>query len=80
MILGDRISEALRGDITIASGTFALRASIGVACTTGVDGDADTLVGEADAAMYESKRQSAGRPVLFHPALRMAASETTKAG
>jgi diguanylate cyclase (GGDEF)-like protein len=70
MHLGQRIASALERDVTIASVTLGLRASIGVAWTQATSTDADTLVGEADVAMYESKRQDIGRPVLFHPALR----------
>jgi predicted signal transduction protein with EAL and GGDEF domain len=70
MSLGRRIADALGRDVTIASGTVELRASIGVSWTNAISTSADTLVGEADAAMYESKRQDMGRPVLFHPSLR----------
>ena len=72
MSLGRRIADALGRDVTIASGTVELRASIGVSWTNAISTNADTLVGEADAAMYESKRQDMGRPVLFHPSLRKA--------
>jgi GGDEF domain-containing protein len=40
------------------------RASIGVAWSNGQHIDADSLVARADQAMYESKRQRLGRPVL----------------
>jgi diguanylate cyclase (GGDEF)-like protein/PAS domain S-box-containing protein len=70
MNLGQRIASALERDVNIASVTVGLRASIGVAWTQATTTGADALVGEADAAMYESKRQDVGRPVLFHPALR----------
>jgi diguanylate cyclase (GGDEF)-like protein/PAS domain S-box-containing protein len=73
MSLGHRIADALAGEVTIAGQPVALRASMGVAWTKALDTDADTKVGEADAAMYESKRQNGGRPVLFHPSLRRAA-------
>jgi diguanylate cyclase (GGDEF)-like protein/PAS domain S-box-containing protein len=77
MTLGQRLSEALRHDVNIASGTISLRASMGVAWTKGINADADALVGEADAAMYESKRQDMGRPVLFRPSLRNTAGAPT---
>jgi predicted signal transduction protein with EAL and GGDEF domain len=72
--MGQRIADAHALDVTIAAGTVGLRASIGVAWTRAVNTDADTLVGQADAAMYESKRQDEGRPVLFHPSLRTSAA------
>jgi len=77
MTLGQRLSESLRHDVNIAAGTISLRASIGVAWTKGINHEADALVGEADAAMYESKRQDMGRPVLFRPSLRNTAGAPT---
>ena len=41
------------------------RASIGVAWPAGTGMDADTLVSQADEAMYEAKRRGSGRPVLY---------------
>ncbi|HLY82316.1 MAG TPA: diguanylate cyclase, partial [Acidimicrobiales bacterium] len=72
MTLGGRIADALGHDVTLVSGTIGLRASIGVAWTRAINTGADALVGEADAAMYESKRLGMGRPVLFHASLRKA--------
>jgi diguanylate cyclase (GGDEF)-like protein/PAS domain S-box-containing protein len=77
MTLGRRIAAALKRDMSIATGTLGLQVSIGMAWTRTINTDADTLVGEADAAMYESKRQDQGRPVLFHPSLRNTAGEPT---
>jgi diguanylate cyclase (GGDEF)-like protein len=77
MTLGQRLSDSLRHDVNIAAGTVSLRASIGVAWTKGINHDPDALVGEADAAMYESKRQDMGRPVLFRSSLRNTAGAPT---
>ncbi len=64
-----RVAESLSHQIQLKDIRVASRASIGVAWSSASDVDADTLVRHADAAMHESKRRGAGRPVLFTPAL-----------
>lgn len=71
MTLGERISRAL--DVAVEAGGHHLqsRASIGVAWSPG-DGDrsttaADSLIAAADAAMYASKADGRGRPVVVGP-------------
>jgi diguanylate cyclase (GGDEF)-like protein/PAS domain S-box-containing protein len=59
--LAERLSAELSGTVQLASGTSILRASLGVAWSKGTSMTADALVAKADAAMYESKRRSAGR-------------------
>jgi diguanylate cyclase (GGDEF)-like protein/PAS domain S-box-containing protein len=63
--VGERISSALRGTVASAGAQITLRASVGVACSDISTRSADELVGQADAAMYESKREGEGRVVLF---------------
>jgi len=53
--VADRIRASLDGRVKVATGTVELRASVGVALST-ASSDADTLVAQADHAMYESKR------------------------
>jgi diguanylate cyclase (GGDEF)-like protein/PAS domain S-box-containing protein len=65
--VGERINDALRGDVALAGGQVALSASVGVACSDLGASTADELVGQADAAMYQAKREGAGRVVLFEP-------------
>ena len=60
--LAQRIAELLSGDVALAGG--GRQASIGVAWSTGEAIDAETLIARADRAMYESKRERAGRPTL----------------
>ena len=64
-----RIAESLSHEIQIKNTRVRSRASIGVAWSSGPGVDAATLVAQADAAMRESKRRGAGRPVLFTPSL-----------
>jgi diguanylate cyclase (GGDEF)-like protein/PAS domain S-box-containing protein len=60
----ERISEALRGTYELSCGSFELCASVGVACAAGPDMSAEALVERADAAMYRSKQERCGTPVL----------------
>ncbi len=64
MMLAERLAEAQLDEIRVAKGAIAARASIGVAWTSGEEADADAMVAMADNAMYESKRENAGRPKL----------------
>ena len=61
--VGERVSAALHRLVAIGDATVELRASIGVALSApGLS--ADDLVALADAAMYHSKREGIGTPVL----------------
>jgi diguanylate cyclase (GGDEF)-like protein/PAS domain S-box-containing protein len=68
-----RVANVLHKQVTLPGGSVDMRASVGVAwsCQPGLT--AGELVAEADTAMYESKRQGAGRPVLFGSSLPMVA-------
>jgi diguanylate cyclase (GGDEF)-like protein/PAS domain S-box-containing protein len=65
--VGERIDATLRSDVGLAGAKISLSASVGVACSDVSTRGADELVGQADAAMYESKREGKGRVVLFEP-------------
>ena len=64
--IADRIRTALDGRIKVASGIVDLRASVGVALST-ASSDADTLIAQADHAMYESKRLGSAGVRVFSP-------------
>jgi diguanylate cyclase (GGDEF)-like protein len=53
--------EALRIPRKDEQGTLRITASLGVAATT--DGSKDALIADADAALYEAKRQGKNRTV-----------------
>jgi diguanylate cyclase (GGDEF)-like protein len=80
-IVAERILTSLRTPIVVGGGTNggAVRearvgASIGIALAEpGVN--ADTLLAQADAAMYQAKSEGKGRLAVFHPALVTAAAE-----
>jgi diguanylate cyclase (GGDEF)-like protein len=64
MSAAQRISESVRGTCELACGSFELCASVGVACVDDRAVTAEELVQRADAAMYRSKEQRRGLPVL----------------
>ena len=76
MRVAERLARALNQPVRLATTTLDLQASLGVA--SGVRGiaRADALVRRADAAMYASKRDGRGQPVLYSSAL----ARTQRAG
>jgi diguanylate cyclase (GGDEF)-like protein len=79
-IVAERILSALRTPIAVggnegdAAREARVGASIGIALAEpGVN--ADALLAQADAAMYQAKSEGKGRQVVFHPALVAAAAE-----
>ncbi len=64
MRLACRLADALQGEVQLSAGAVSPRVSIGVAWCEGAGDGADLLVARADAAMYRSKSQRAGRPTL----------------
>jgi diguanylate cyclase (GGDEF)-like protein/PAS domain S-box-containing protein len=62
--IGTRIAQALHGQVRVGGLSVPLRASIGVAWSDDPTVTADALLARADAAMYASKRNDAGEPVL----------------
>jgi diguanylate cyclase (GGDEF)-like protein/PAS domain S-box-containing protein len=63
-----RLADAVSRPVRIGATRISIRVSVGV--TVASDGmTAERLIADADTAMYESKRQGAGRPVLYTPQL-----------
>jgi diguanylate cyclase (GGDEF)-like protein/PAS domain S-box-containing protein len=62
--IAERIAHVLRGSIQLANGVAQVQASIGVAFSSN-DSTSDSLVAQADSAMYRSKRHGRGMPVTF---------------
>ncbi len=67
--IAHRVSDALRGPIPFEDGEIYLTASIGIAMADGVD-HADTLLGQADAALHEAKARGRARHQMFDEGLR----------
>ena len=70
--IADRIAAVLRRSMQLSSGVVQVQASIGVAFSD-ADSTSDSLVAQADTAMYESKRRGRGLPVTFEEAKGAAA-------
>jgi diguanylate cyclase (GGDEF)-like protein/PAS domain S-box-containing protein len=68
MRVAHRICESLGSAFALPSGAVELRASAGVACARAGEITAEELVKRADAAMYLSKDQGRGLPVLAQDA------------
>ncbi len=65
-----RLLKTLEAPINLDGRTVAANASIGIAIAVAGDiGDAETLIGYADAAMYEAKARGRGRAEVFSPRL-----------
>jgi diguanylate cyclase (GGDEF)-like protein len=62
--VAERIATALKATVDVGPGEVELRASVGVAWTTEAL-HADTLIAQADSAMYESKRTQRKGVTLF---------------
>ncbi len=67
--IGRRLATLLTAQLDVGGHSVPLRASIGVAWAFARGTDMDRLVADADQAMYESKREGLGRPVVrnSHP-------------
>jgi diguanylate cyclase (GGDEF)-like protein/PAS domain S-box-containing protein len=68
MALADRLLEALEQPFELSGKQLFVRASVGVAWTDG-DHDADSLLRDADAAMYQAKAHGKGVTRLFEPGM-----------
>jgi diguanylate cyclase (GGDEF)-like protein/PAS domain S-box-containing protein len=64
----ERLLEALAAPFSVAGKEVFVRASVGLAIDSGRR-TADELLRDADAAMYEAKRQGKGRVVRFEPGM-----------
>jgi diguanylate cyclase (GGDEF)-like protein/PAS domain S-box-containing protein len=69
MALAERLSASLNGVVQLGSGPESLQVSLGVAWSKGTTVTADALVAQADAAMYQSKRENVGQPHLAETGL-----------
>lgn len=73
--LAERILAAVREPIPISDGELILSASIGLVLSEPGVTDADSLVRDADIAMYAAKDAGKDRVEVFHPAMHARISE-----
>jgi len=64
MTVAQRIAKVAGGSYELSSGVLDMCASVGVACVSGQTITAEQLIESADEAMYRSKAQRLGLPVL----------------
>ena len=70
-LLADRILESLKEPAVLSDeSSQMISASIGIAFVTGGEGDAESLLRDADVAMYKAKETGGGRYVVFDAELR----------
>jgi diguanylate cyclase (GGDEF)-like protein/PAS domain S-box-containing protein len=68
--VAERVAHAVSLPIVLRSGEHFITASIGIAMADSADRDTETLIRDADAAMYRAKERGRGRFELFDDVLR----------
>ncbi len=68
--VAERISEAATGTLEVDGSDVYVGVSMGIAYTTRCDEDAETLLRDADAAMYRAKDRGRGRFEFFDQEMR----------
>jgi len=76
-VIADRISLALGTPFRHGDLEVVLTASVGIVVSTGRDATSETLLRDADAAMYRAKCEGRGRKALFEPEMARLRSERT---
>jgi diguanylate cyclase (GGDEF)-like protein len=70
MLVGQRIVEASAEPVDLAGREMFVTASVGIALALDPDATPETLLRDADAAMYRAKERGPGRVEVFDEALR----------
>jgi diguanylate cyclase (GGDEF)-like protein len=70
-----RIVDVMREPIPVRGKPVALRASLGVAFSQNADTDVDSLIRDADLAMYSAKKRGGARFVVFEENMRAGLAE-----
>ena len=74
LLLGARVLDALEDPIAVGSSELSMLASVGIAMSRDPETDPETLLREADLAMYRAKNTGGRRLELFDEHLRRQAS------
>ena len=75
-IVASRLIDVLSMPYSIGVHRVVSSASIGIVTSTHAADDADSVLRDADIAMYEAKRTGRGRYVMFEPSMRHQVSAT----
>jgi len=67
--VAEKVRRAFREPYLVEHHRLHAEASIGIACHPRDGEDAEVLLRNADAAMYQAKREASGEPVFYRPAL-----------
>ncbi|MGJ7442763.1 putative bifunctional diguanylate cyclase/phosphodiesterase [Aquipuribacter sp. MA13-6] len=76
-LVADRVLQEVAMPYAVGTRRIRIAASIGLAVAT-PGSDADTVLRDADLAMYEAKRSGGERVVVSHPAMLQAAVDRTE--
>lgn len=74
-VVANKVLGALREPVSVDGREFVLTASIGISVFPGDAADADSLIRNADAAMYEAKEHGRNRARFYSPELTERASQ-----
>jgi diguanylate cyclase (GGDEF)-like protein/PAS domain S-box-containing protein len=75
-VVADRLVDVLAQPYTIGVHTVNSSVSIGIVTSTHAGADVDTVLRDADIAMYEAKRAGRGRYVMFEPSMHKRTSDS----
>jgi len=78
--LANALLEELRKPFELADRKVTISASIGIAAAADLDADADSLVHDADVAMYRAKTTGKGRCDVFADEMRVRSDRRTRFG
>jgi diguanylate cyclase (GGDEF)-like protein/PAS domain S-box-containing protein len=80
LALAGRVIAALERPFTIGTAELAMLASVGVSVSHSADSDPESMLREADMAMYRAKGAGGRRLEIFDESLRQQVSEQTELG
>ena len=75
-VVADRLVDVLAQPYAIGVNTVNSSVSIGIVTATHAGADVDTVLRDADIAMYEAKRAGRGRYVMFEPSMHKRTSDS----
>jgi diguanylate cyclase (GGDEF)-like protein len=75
IVIAERVGEAVAAPFVLEDNEAFLTASVGIAMAEGMDARAESLIRDADAAMYRAKERGKSRYELFDELMRARAVE-----